>query len=84
MKILVLGTRIVYERKFLLQCRNSPLSKSPPYNLPTIPGVTTAAEQGAEGDKLATLSEESAGGNAKPKENVAPAGGVRSKFINKH
>jgi hypothetical protein len=33
------GTRIVYDRTFLLQCRNSPLAKSPPV-LPPIPGVT--------------------------------------------
>ena len=34
------GTRIIYDRKFLLQMRNSPLAKSPPANLPVIPGVT--------------------------------------------
>ena len=34
------GTRIIYERRFLMQCRNSPLAKSPPANLPKIPGVT--------------------------------------------
>ncbi|XP_001623545.2 eukaryotic translation initiation factor 4E-binding protein 1 [Nematostella vectensis] len=34
------GTRIIYERKFLLELRNSPLAKSPPANLPVIPGVT--------------------------------------------
>ncbi|ESN95989.1 hypothetical protein HELRODRAFT_148055, partial [Helobdella robusta] len=34
------GTRIVYERDFLLQCRNSTLSMTPPTNLPIIPGVT--------------------------------------------
>jgi hypothetical protein len=33
------GTRIVYDRSFLLQCRNSPMAKSPP-PLPQIPGVT--------------------------------------------
>lgn len=35
------GTRIIYDRRFLMQCRNSPLTKSPPPNLPKIPGVTT-------------------------------------------
>lgn len=35
------GTRIIYERRFLMQCRNSPLAKSPPANLPKIPGVTS-------------------------------------------
>ena len=36
----VVGTRIIYERKFLLELRNSPLSRTPPRNLPLIPGVT--------------------------------------------
>lgn len=35
-----IGTRIIYERKFLLDLRNSPLSRTPPQNLPLIPGVT--------------------------------------------
>jgi len=34
------GTRIIYDREFLMQCRNSPLTKSPPPNLPNIPGIT--------------------------------------------
>merc|ERR1711953_68808 len=34
------GTRIVYERAFLMQMRQSPLAKTPPANLPVIPGVT--------------------------------------------
>jgi len=37
------GTRIVYDRAFLLECRNSPLAKSPPVGLPPIPGVTCVA-----------------------------------------
>jgi len=37
------GTRIVYERAFLIQMRESPLAKSPPANLPAIPGVTSPA-----------------------------------------
>ncbi|KAK3853973.1 hypothetical protein Pcinc_039510 [Petrolisthes cinctipes] len=35
------GTRIIYERNFLMQLRNSPLARTPPKNLPVIPGVTT-------------------------------------------
>jgi hypothetical protein len=35
------GTKIVYERAFLVQMRNSPLAKTPPRNLPEIPGVTS-------------------------------------------
>ena len=38
-----LGTRIVYERAFLMQMRQSPLAKTPPANLPVIPGVTVPA-----------------------------------------
>ena len=34
------GTRLVYDRAFLLECRNSPLANSPPVGLPQIPGVT--------------------------------------------
>lgn len=36
---LLAGTRIIYERKFLLDLKNSPLSKTPT-KLPVIPGVT--------------------------------------------
>ena len=35
----ILGTRIIYDRRFLLQMRNSPLSKSPPSKLATIPDI---------------------------------------------
>ena len=35
------GTKIFYDRSFLLQCRNSPLTKSPPPNMAKIPGITT-------------------------------------------
>ncbi|KAK2156976.1 hypothetical protein LSH36_201g03045 [Paralvinella palmiformis] len=41
-----------------MQCRNSPLAKSPPPNLPKIPGVTTpdtgAVENGQEQEKAPT------------------------------
>ena len=39
------GTKIIYDRKFLLEMRNSPMSKTPPRNLPKIPGVTTKDEK---------------------------------------
>ena len=32
------GTKIVYERAFLVQMRNSPLARTPPKNMPSIPG----------------------------------------------
>jgi len=64
------GTRIVYERAFLIQMRQSPLAKSPPANLPEIPGVTVPAttsgsppkSSGGGSDspnKLQTVKEES-------------------------
>ncbi|KAM4852291.1 PREDICTED: eukaryotic translation initiation factor 4E-binding protein 2 [Dipodomys ordii] len=35
------GTRIIYDRKFLLDRRNSPMAQTPPCHLPKIPGVTS-------------------------------------------
>ena len=35
------GTRIIYDRKFLMECRNSPIANTPPRDLPDIPGVTS-------------------------------------------
>eukprot|EP00061_Rhincodon_typus_P013036 g39155.t1 len=34
-------TRIIYDRKFLMECRNSPVARTPPRDLPNIPGVTS-------------------------------------------
>ncbi|KAM3666661.1 eukaryotic translation initiation factor 4E-binding protein 2 [Ammospiza nelsoni] len=42
------GTRIIYDRKFLLDRRNSPMAKTPPCHLPNIPGVTSPGEPGEE------------------------------------
>lgn len=41
--LLTRGTRIIYDRKFLLECKNSPIARTPPCCLPQIPGVTTPA-----------------------------------------
>ena len=54
---LLLGTRIIYDRKFLLQLRNSPLSKTPPSNLPVIPGVTCVTSSSRSPPKQPTISE---------------------------
>ncbi|XP_059910790.1 eukaryotic translation initiation factor 4E-binding protein 1 [Gadus macrocephalus] len=35
------GTRIIYDRKFLLERRSSPVARTPPRGLPDIPGVTS-------------------------------------------
>lgn len=40
------GTRIIYDRAFLMKCKESPLAKTPPTNLPSIPGVTSPAGVG--------------------------------------
>lgn len=53
------GTRIFYDRQFLLQCRNSPLTKSPPPNMAQIPGVTCPGEKNVPKQN----------GDEKPKEN---------------
>ena len=45
------GTKIGYERAFLMQMRHSPLAKSPPANLPNIPGVTSPTS-GEKGDHI--------------------------------
>lgn len=37
------GSRIIYDRGFLMQMRNSPVARTPPKNLPLIPGVTTSS-----------------------------------------
>uniref|UniRef100_A0A2K5Z4X4 Eukaryotic translation initiation factor 4E binding protein 2 n=1 Tax=Mandrillus leucophaeus TaxID=9568 RepID=A0A2K5Z4X4_MANLE len=35
------GTQIFYDRKFLLDCLNSPMARTPPCHLPNIPGVSS-------------------------------------------
>lgn len=63
------GTRIIYDRKFLLDCRNSPVTKTPPRGLPTIPGVTTPPDQNVpNGEALSS------------KNIAAPANNDNSKF----
>ncbi|XP_071808597.1 eukaryotic translation initiation factor 4E-binding protein 2-like [Asterias amurensis] len=42
------GTRIIYERQFLLNLRDSPLARTPPVNLPIIPGVTVKGDAGVK------------------------------------
>ncbi|NXA26118.1 4EBP3 protein, partial [Ibidorhyncha struthersii] len=38
------STRIIYDRNFLLECKNSPVARTPPCCLPQIPGVTSPAQ----------------------------------------
>ncbi|XP_053504144.1 eukaryotic translation initiation factor 4E-binding protein 3 [Ictalurus furcatus] len=51
------GTRIIYDRKFLLECRNSPIARTPPCCLPHIPGVTMQSTHPL--DKLLEQDEDS-------------------------
>ncbi|KAH7979459.1 hypothetical protein HPB49_009477 [Dermacentor silvarum] len=37
------GSRIIYDRSFLMQMRHSPVARTPPKNLPVIPGVTLSS-----------------------------------------
>ena len=48
----------MYERNFLLQCRNSPLAKSPPANMLEIPGITSPAKPGVKENGDVSLKED--------------------------
>lgn len=50
------GTRIYYDRSFLLQCRNSPLAKSPPSNMAKIPGVSAPIAEEPESDAAPVIA----------------------------
>ncbi|KAJ8286242.1 hypothetical protein GJAV_G00036200 [Gymnothorax javanicus] len=45
------GTRIIYDREFLLECRSSPVALTPPSCLPNIPGVTSPPTAHINNDK---------------------------------
>ncbi|XP_051486923.1 eukaryotic translation initiation factor 4E-binding protein 3 [Apus apus] len=58
------GTRIIYDRKFLLECKNSPVARTPPCCLPQIPGVTSLAQSSLV--KLEELKEQNESKEAMP------------------
>ncbi|NXW61154.1 4EBP3 protein, partial [Eurystomus gularis] len=58
------GTRIIYDRKFLLECKNSPVARTPPCCLPQIPGVTSLAQSSLV--KLEELKEQNESEEAMP------------------
>jgi len=58
------GTKIVYERAFLINMRNSPMARTPPNNLPTIPGVTCGFEK-KETEKPKANEKKDSGDNLK-------------------
>ena len=67
------GTRIVYERNFLMQMRHSPLAKSPPANLPNIPGVTVGSPICNGGTNAENGGSGSSGSEAKTKGSMSPS-----------
>ncbi|XP_059681614.1 eukaryotic translation initiation factor 4E-binding protein 3 isoform X1 [Gavia stellata] len=62
--LLLAGTRIIYDRKFLLECKNSPVARTPPCCLPQIPGVTSLAQSSLV--KLEELKERNESEEAMP------------------
>jgi len=70
------GTRIIYDRAMLMHLRNSPMAKSPPKNLPSIPGVT-APQTGKENKPIVksttTTLTNIAEGKAMPTNTVSTA-----------
>ncbi|GAB0196225.1 ankyrin repeat and KH domain-containing protein 1 [Grus japonensis] len=58
------STRIIYDRKFLLECKNSPVARTPPCCLPQIPGVTSLAQSSLV--KLEELKEQNESKEAMP------------------
>ncbi|NXW34903.1 4EBP3 protein, partial [Phaetusa simplex] len=64
--LLLAGTRIIYDRKFLLECKNSLVARTPPCCLPQIPGVTSLAQSSLV--KLEELKERNESEEAMPGE----------------
>ncbi|NXN74340.1 4EBP3 protein, partial [Himantopus himantopus] len=60
------STRIIYDRKFLLECKNSAVARTPPCCLPQIPGVTSLAQSSLV--KLEELKEQNESEEAMPGE----------------
>lgn len=67
------GTRIVYERAFLLQMRQSPLARSPPANLPVIPGVTVPASTSPEKNNTSSSPSKSKTTEGEPRKSSMDA-----------
>ncbi|NXA07574.1 4EBP3 protein, partial [Sapayoa aenigma] len=60
------GTRIICDRKFLLECKSSPAARTPPCCLPQTPGVTSLAQSSLV--KLEELKERNESEEAMPGE----------------
>jgi len=64
------GTRIVYERAFLMQLRNSPMARTPPKNMPMIPGLSPSSispSKLAQDNSSAAILKQSGGSPPPPK-----------------
>ncbi|NWI56883.1 4EBP3 protein, partial [Calyptomena viridis] len=64
------GTRIICDRKFLLECKSSPAARTPPCFLPQTPGVTSLAQSSLV--KLEELKEQNESEEAMPGEQPTP------------
>ncbi|NP_001377782.1 eukaryotic translation initiation factor 4E-binding protein 3 [Gallus gallus] len=62
--LLLAGTRIIYDRKFLLECKISSGARTLPCCLPQIPGVTSLAQSSLV--KLEVLKEQNENEEAMP------------------
>ncbi|NXE09641.1 4EBP3 protein, partial [Lophotis ruficrista] len=65
------STHIIYDRKFLLECKNSPVARTPPCCLPQIPGVTSLVQSSLV--KLEELKERNESEEAMPGEQPSHA-----------
>ncbi len=68
----------MYERAFLLQMRQSPLARTPPANLPDIPGVTSPREDKKAKAKAARAAAASAAAAAASGEQQAEERGQQN------
>merc|ERR1712178_103845 len=62
------GTKIIYDQATLMHFRQSPLAKTPPANLPMIPGVTRpeTEEERTKREAIDTIPEEDEADFAEP------------------
>lgn len=74
------GTRLIYDREFLMHCRDSPLTKTPPANLPHIPGVTQPANNIAHRENLEEENEEKEAADNNVKKNPVADGAADPQF----
>ncbi|CAL8069359.1 unnamed protein product [Calicophoron daubneyi] len=52
------GTRVIYDRDFMLHCRNSPIAQTPPADLPPMPGFALSNNVEKVSPHLSSVKEE--------------------------